>query len=141
MLDDVTPQATVPMIRTALGQFGNVTSVDIITDPLDSKLSARKVLVEMASAREASHAVKEIQEHPFMLKGVPRPVRAVPASSTMFPDRPRKIATSSNGSIKLFKWVKKGDPDWDRYFWMHGLGLTLVMIICFSLVFGPSLVF
>jgi hypothetical protein len=118
LLDEVTPQATVPMIRTALGQFGHVLSVDILADPLRSKFCGRRVVVEMASPREALRAVKEIQEHPFMIKGVPRPVRALMASPTMFPDRPRKAPANAalNGASgsKPFKWVKKGDPDWDR---------------------------
>lgn len=112
VLEDVTPQATVPMIQTALGQFGTVISIDIITDPLDSKFAAKRVIVEMNSAREASHAVKEIQDHAFMLKGVPRPVLAVTASPTMFPDRPRKPGSSFK---RVCEWVKPGDPDFDKY--------------------------
>lgn len=111
MLEDVTPQATIPMIQTALGQFGTVVSIDLINDPLDPKHAAKRVIVEMRTYREAAHAVKEIQEHPFMIKGVPRPVRALSALPTMFPDRPQK----PGGVKRTCEWVKPGDPDWEKY--------------------------
>eukprot|EP00250_Pteridium_aquilinum_P027597 c3528_g1_i1 orf=628-1275(+) len=112
MLEDVTPQVNIPMVQTALGQFGTVISVDILNDPLDSKHAAKRVIVEMKTPREAAHAVKEIHEHPFMIKGVPRPVRALAAVSTMFPDRPQK---PNSGAKRTCEWVKPGDPDWDKY--------------------------
>ncbi|KAI5081459.1 hypothetical protein GOP47_0004642 [Adiantum capillus-veneris] len=112
MLEDVTPQATIPMVQTALGQFGTVVSIDIINDPLDPKHAAKRVIVEMKTPREASHAVKEIREHPFMIKGVPRPVRALHAVATMFPDRPQK---PSSGTKRTCEWVKPGDPEWEKY--------------------------
>ncbi|KAH7442677.1 hypothetical protein KP509_03G098800 [Ceratopteris richardii] len=111
LLEDVTPQVTVPMIQTALGQFGTVISIDILNNPLDSKFAAKRVMVEMKNPREAAHAVKEIQERPFMIKGVPRPVRAIAAVTTMFPDRPQK---PNNNTKRTCEWVKPGDPGWDK---------------------------
>lgn len=112
MIEDVTPQANNALILTALGQFGTVVSIDIISDPLASKHAAKRVIVEMRTAREAAHALKEIQEHVFMIKGVPRPVRALAAVPTMFPDRPQK---PNSNNKRTCEWVKPGDPDWDRY--------------------------
>lgn len=112
MIEDVTPQANNALILTALGQFGTVVSIDIINDPLASKHAPKRVIVEMKTVREAAHAVKEIQERPFMIKGVPRPVRALAAVSTMFPDRPQKPNSSTK---RTCEWVKPGDPDWDKY--------------------------
>lgn len=123
LLDDVFPLVTVPVIRTALGQFGSVQSVQILSNPLDPNLAPKRVLVEMASAREVAHAIKEIQDHALMIKAVPRPVTAMRAEPTLFPDRPRKIRNPNpndrkrpypNSTPKFScAWVERGHPDWN----------------------------
>lgn len=107
VLEEVTPHVNIPMIQTALGQFGTVVSVDILANPLESKLAAKRAIVEMESQKDAAYALKEIQEHPFMIKGVPRPVRATAAVHTLFPERPRKGSLSK----LAWEWVEPGHPD------------------------------
>eukprot|EP00249_Psilotum_nudum_P002994 c16320_g1_i2 orf=213-719(-) len=95
------------MILTALEQFGDVLSVDILSNPLDEKFAPKRAIVEMKDQRQASYAIKEIKEHPFMIRGVPRPVTARPAYASLFHDRPRKYRKSKIN----FRWVEADDPD------------------------------
>ncbi|MCO5572754.1 hypothetical protein L7F22_026513 [Adiantum nelumboides] len=123
-LDDVAPAVTISTIRTALGQFGKVLNTQILDCPLSSKFGPKQALVEMGTQREAERAIKEIQEHPFiMMKGILRPVIARAADATLYPERPSKIRRTMAderdgkspdvGRKPSFCWVDRGDPDWD----------------------------
>ncbi|KAI5080709.1 hypothetical protein GOP47_0003892 [Adiantum capillus-veneris] len=123
-LDDVAPSVTLATIITALGQFGKVLNARMLDCPLSPKLGPKRALVEMATQREAERAIKEIQEHPFiMMKGILRPVIARAAEASLYPERPSKIRKTlpDNGDRKnadigrkpTFCWVNRGDPDWD----------------------------
>lgn len=106
-LDNLSPQATDAVITMALNQFGNVKTVNCLTNytvPFDIPQSA---LVEMETQKDAEHVVKMLNEFPFMVSGMPRPVRARQATAEMFNDRPR-----IPGGKKLeFCWAGPTDPD------------------------------
>jgi len=105
-LDNLSRLATDAVITTALNQFGNVKSVSFLTNytvPFDIPQSA---LVEMETEKDAESVVNILDEFPFMLSGMPRPVRAKHATAEMFNDRPRKP-----GRKLEFHWVGPTDPD------------------------------
>jgi hypothetical protein len=106
-LDNLSCLATDGVITTALNQFGSVKHVSFLTNytvPFDIPKSA---LVEMETEKDADSVVKILDEFPFMISGMPRPVRAKHATAEMFNDRPCKPG------IKLeFRWVGPTDPDY-----------------------------
>lgn len=106
-LDNLSCLATDGVITTALNQFGSVKNVSFLTNytvPFDIPKSA---LVEMETEKDADSVVKILDEFPFMISGMPRPVRAKHATAEMFNDRPCKPG------IKLeFRWVGPTDPDY-----------------------------
>lgn len=107
-LDNISPQVNIPVIRTALGQFGNVVNVEFIlnyTIPFDIPQCA---LVEMENEKEAAAVISEMKNFPFMILGMPRPARALPAKPEMFADRP----SPPNRKIQL-RWVKPSDPEFE----------------------------
>ncbi|XP_023514768.1 uncharacterized protein LOC111778981 [Cucurbita pepo subsp. pepo] len=107
-VDNLSPQVTEPVLRTALDQFGTVVSVHFIpnfTEPINSSQCA---LVEMKDSKEANSVISVIAQFPFMMSGMPRPVRAYPAEVEMFDDRPIKP-----GRKISFVWLGKDDPDFE----------------------------
>lgn len=105
-VDNLSPQVTEPVMRTALDQFGTVVRVQFIpnyTEPLNSSQCA---LVEMKDSKEAKSVISVIAQFPFMMSGMPRPVRARPAEAEMFDDRPIKP-----GSKISFSWLDQNDPE------------------------------
>ncbi|KAM0939927.1 putative RNA recognition motif domain, nucleotide-binding alpha-beta plait domain superfamily [Dioscorea sansibarensis] len=107
-LDNISPQLNIAVIKTALGQFGNVVNVEFIpnyTIPFDIPQCA---LVEMESEKEATAVISEVKNFPFMISGMPRPARALPAKPEMFADRP----SPPNRKIQ-FRWVKPSDPEFE----------------------------
>ncbi|TKW31390.1 hypothetical protein SEVIR_2G102700v4 [Setaria viridis] len=105
-LDNLSLLATDAVIRMALNQFGNVKNVNFVTNytvPFDIPQSA---LVEMETEKDAEHVVNMLDEFPFMMSGMPRPVRAKRATAEMFNDRPWKP-----GRKLEFCWVGPTDPD------------------------------
>jgi hypothetical protein len=105
-IDNLSPLATDAVIRMALSQFGNVKNVNFVTNytvPFDIPRSA---LVEMETEKDAEHVVNMLDEFPFMMCGMPRPVRAKRAAEEMFNDRPWKPDRKLE-----FCWVGPTDPD------------------------------
>eukprot|EP00268_Persea_americana_P062097 TRINITY_DN792_c0_g1_i1.p1 TRINITY_DN792_c0_g1~~TRINITY_DN792_c0_g1_i1.p1 ORF type:complete len:166 (-),score=35.99 TRINITY_DN792_c0_g1_i1:555-1052(-) len=92
----------------ALGQFGNVVSAQFIPNYMDAMNIQQCALVEMETAKQARSVVTDTTMYPFMISGMPRPVRARPAELEMFSDRPvrpgRKITC---------RWVDSKDPDYE----------------------------
>ncbi|KAM1281607.1 hypothetical protein ACFX2H_022064 [Malus domestica] len=76
-LDNISPQVTESIVKTALSQFGTVKSNVL-----------HCALVEMENPKEASVIGKEITEFRFMILGIPRLVRALSAAANMFDERP-----------------------------------------------------
>ncbi|CAL5076173.1 unnamed protein product [Urochloa decumbens] len=105
-LDNLSVLVTGAVVRMALNQFGNVKNVKFLTNytiPFDIPQSA---LVEMETEKDAEHVVNMLDEFPFMMSGMPRPVRAKRATAEMFNDRPSKP-----GRKLEFCWVGPTDPD------------------------------
>eukprot|EP01018_Ginkgo_biloba_P010879 Gb_17103 [translate_table: standard] len=107
-LDNLSPLVTVPILKTALGQFGTVVDAQVCPNHLDPKNASVSALVEMQSEREASSTVTEVSVNPFMIAGMPRPARARRAEAAMFPERP----APPGRRIQCY-WVDSSDPDWE----------------------------
>ena len=107
-LDNLSPQVTVPILNTALGQFGKVLDAQVLPNYLDTKSAPICALVEMQNEREAKNTVAEITVNAFMIAGAPRPVRAKLAKAEMFPDRP----PLPGRRIQCY-WIDPSDPDWE----------------------------
>ena len=91
-IDCLSLAATVPVLKTAIGQFGKVQSVRIVPNLLErseAEAVAQSALVVMEKEAHARAVVEEISNLPFMISGMPRPVRALPAREEMFWDRPK----------------------------------------------------
>ncbi|CAN6197428.1 unnamed protein product [Urochloa humidicola] len=105
-LDNLSALVTDAIVTMALNQFGNVKNVNFLTNytiPFDIPQCA---LVEMETEKDAEHVVNMLDEFPFMMSGMPRPVRAKRATTEMFHDRPSKP-----GRKLEFCWVGPTDPD------------------------------
>ncbi|XP_006340118.1 uncharacterized protein [Solanum tuberosum] len=107
-IDNLSPLAKESVIKAALDQFGNVIQVTLIRTYLELKGMGRAALVEMQNADEARTIISEIRNSPFMISGMPRPVRARPAVVEMFDDRPRK----PDRTIMCY-WLKSNYPDFE----------------------------
>uniref|UniRef100_A0ACD5Y021 Uncharacterized protein n=1 Tax=Avena sativa TaxID=4498 RepID=A0ACD5Y021_AVESA len=107
-LDNLSPQATEAVIRAALSQFCTIRKVSFVvnyTIPYDIPRSA---FVEMETEKDAEAVVSMLHDFPFMMSGMPRPVRAIHATAEMLNDRPRKP-----GSKLEFRWVRYPDRDYE----------------------------
>ncbi|RCV14767.1 hypothetical protein SEVIR_3G005350v4 [Setaria viridis] len=105
-LDQLSPQVTTPVIKAALAQCANVVNVEFIvnyTIPYDVPSAA---LVELDDDMQAKAAVELMTDFPFIIGGMPRPVKATHAKAEMFRDRP-----PCPGLKKEFRWVKQGDDE------------------------------
>ncbi|PWA55795.1 Nucleotide-binding, alpha-beta plait [Artemisia annua] len=88
-LDNLSPLVTEAVLQTAFNQFGTVKNVQFIPTHFASS-GVYAALVEMQSVRQADEIVREMDDSPFMISGMPRPVRAQKAQIEMFDDRPKK---------------------------------------------------
>ncbi|XP_058088215.1 uncharacterized protein LOC131235105 [Magnolia sinica] len=107
-IDNLSPQVTTSVLKTALGQFGNVVSSQFIPNYMESRSIPQCALVEMETAKQAKSIIAEMTTFPFMMSGMPRPVRARPAEVEMFSDRPAR----PNRKIQC-RWVENKDPDFE----------------------------
>lgn len=105
-VDNLSPLATDAVMKTALDQFGNVLSVQFIQNYVGPSNMPAAALVEMETEKQALKIVEETADFPFMISGMPRPVRAFRAEIEMFEDRPRKP-----GRTIQCKWLEEKDPD------------------------------
>ncbi|KAG8066824.1 hypothetical protein GUJ93_ZPchr0004g38995 [Zizania palustris] len=103
-IDHLSPQVTSSVIKAALSQCANVVNVEFIvnyTIPYDIPSAA---LVELDGEIQAKAALDLMNDFPFIIGGMPRPVRATRAKPEMFRDRPPRP-----GIKKEFRWVKQED--------------------------------
>lgn len=107
-IDNLSHQVTEPVLKTALNQFGNVTNVEFIPNYMEPKTIPLTALVEMENSKQAKQIVSEMSNFPFMMSGMPRPVRARDAEPEMFDERPRKP-----GRKIQFCWLSPKDPDYE----------------------------
>ncbi|KAL6292176.1 hypothetical protein ACE6H2_000318 [Prunus campanulata] len=107
-LDNISPQVTETVVRTALSQFGTVKNIQFIRNYLESSNIPQCALVEMENIRQADVIVSELAQLPFMMSGMPRPVRARRAEVEMFDDRPAKPGRGIS-----CRWLEPNDPDFE----------------------------
>ncbi|GMH10481.1 hypothetical protein Nepgr_012322 [Nepenthes gracilis] len=105
-LDNLSPQVSKAVIRTALDQFGSAINIQFIPNYFEPKNTARCALVELENESQALSVIKMLTIYPFMMSGMPRPVRVQAAEEEMFDDRPAKPGRK----IQLY-WVDPSDPD------------------------------
>lgn len=104
-VDNISPDVTESVLKAAFDQFGYVTAVQFI--PLSMQLlknGIRAALVEMLDIKQAKDILSEMNK-PFMICGMPRPVRVKAAVAEMFVDRPRKP-----GRQIRCRWLDPRDP-------------------------------
>ncbi|KAG2372582.1 hypothetical protein LR48_Vigan05g013800 [Vigna angularis] len=106
--DNLSPQVTESVIRTALDQFATVKNVKFIPNYIGPSNLPQCALVELDSAKKVKEIVSMVGQYSFMMSGMPRPVRAQPAVMEMFDDRPIK----PNRKIKV-RWLKPSEPDFE----------------------------
>ncbi|KAM7279347.1 hypothetical protein ACFE04_006481 [Oxalis oulophora] len=105
-LDNMSHQVTASVIKTAMDQFGAVKNVQFIPNYIGPKNMPQCALVEMETEKQAEAVITTLFEYPFMMSGIPRPVRARAAELSMFEDRPAKP-----GRPKIeVKWLDASDP-------------------------------
>ncbi|XP_050215373.1 uncharacterized protein LOC126666600 [Mercurialis annua] len=107
-VDNLSPHVTEAVLRSALNQFGTVKSIRFIINYLEPENSARSALVEMQEVNKAVAVISAISEIPFMVCGMPRPVRARAATVEMFDDRPVKPGRK----IQCY-WLDPNDPNFE----------------------------
>ncbi|XP_058088309.1 uncharacterized protein LOC131235183 [Magnolia sinica] len=105
-LDNLSPQVTLSVLKTALGQFGNVVSTQFIPNYTESRCIPQCALVEMETVKQAKSIIAEMTMFPFMMSGMPRPIRARPAEVEMFSDRPARPSRRIE-----CRWVETSNPD------------------------------
>ncbi|QCD95753.1 hypothetical protein DEO72_LG6g449 [Vigna unguiculata] len=106
--DNLSPQVTESVIRTALDQFATVKNVKFIPNYIGPSNLPQCALVELDSAKKVKEIVSMVGQYSFMMSGMPRPVRAQPAVMEMFDDRPIK----PNRKIKV-RWLKPSEPEFE----------------------------
>lgn len=107
-MDNLSPQVTENILKAALDQFGNVVNVQFIPNYINPQSLPRAALVEMETLKQASAIIAEMADSPFMVLGMPRPVRARAAEVEMFDSRPKKP-----GRRITYKWLDPKDPDFE----------------------------
>ncbi|KAF5728759.1 hypothetical protein HS088_TW21G00911 [Tripterygium wilfordii] len=107
-VDNLTPQATESVLRTAFNQFGSVRSVQLIPNYLEPKTIPQCALVEMEKPDQAKEIISILAQYPFMISGMPRPVRARAAEPGMFDDRP-----TLPGLKVRWRWLEPNDPKFE----------------------------
>ncbi|MCL7052172.1 hypothetical protein MKW94_015524 [Papaver nudicaule] len=107
-IDDLSPQVTTAVLKTALEQFGIVKTVQFIPNYIEPKNIPQCALVEMQTEKQAKAIINEMSNYPFMMSGMPRPVRALAAEMEMFADRPAKPARRIT-----CHWLEHTDPDYE----------------------------
>ncbi|KAK1270712.1 hypothetical protein QJS04_geneDACA004414 [Acorus gramineus] len=105
-VDNLSPQVTKKVIETAFSQFGTVLSIELIANHI--KNFPMCCLVEMENPNQAGSVIEDIRNLPFMICGMPRPIRVQKAKAEMFGDRPcvpdKKIP---------FQWIGPNDADFE----------------------------
>ncbi|KAL4377873.1 hypothetical protein GQ457_02G042660 [Hibiscus cannabinus] len=107
-LDNLSPLVTESVVRTALDQYGTVKSVEFMPNYLEPRNMPRCALVEMEKEKQAEVVISTLSEFPFMMSGMPRPVRALAAVPEMFGDRPRQP-----GRQLKVHWLEPSDPNFE----------------------------
>ncbi|KQK20224.1 uncharacterized protein LOC100827544 [Brachypodium distachyon] len=105
-LDNLSHHATEAIIKSSLSQFCTLRKVSFVVNYTIPYNIPQSALVEMETEKDAEVLVSMLHDFPFMMYGMPRPVRAKRATAEMFNDCPRRP-----GSKFKFHWVGPTDPD------------------------------
>ncbi|KAI3984719.1 hypothetical protein MKX01_039336 [Papaver californicum] len=106
-IDNISPQVTSAVLKMALEQFGTVKTVQFIPNYFEPKIVPQCALVEMQTEKQAKAIIDEMNNYPFMMSGMPRPVTAFAAEMEMFADRP------PNRRRITCQWLERSDPDYE----------------------------
>ncbi|KAL6007634.1 hypothetical protein ACLOJK_033133 [Asimina triloba] len=107
-VDDLSPQVTAAVLKTALDQFGTVVSIQFIPNYIEPRRIPQCALVEMETAKQAKSVIAEMTNFAFMMSGMPRPVIVRPAEAEMFADRPPRP-----GNNIQCRWADPKDPEFE----------------------------
>ncbi|MQL69193.1 hypothetical protein Taro_001509 [Colocasia esculenta] len=107
-IDNLSHQATITTVNSAFSQYGKVLRVRFIPNYLEHQDIPRCALVEMENPDQARAAVEVVTNFPFMISGIPRPVRAQPAREEMFSERPRDPERRM-----VARWLDSSDPEFE----------------------------
>lgn len=107
-IDNLSPHVTESVLRTALDQFGTVVNIQFIPNYIVPGNIPNCALIEMETTKQAISVVSTLAQYPFMMSGMPRPVRARHAEAEMFDDRPIKP-----GRKIQCRWLNPDDPDFE----------------------------
>lgn len=105
-LDNLSPKVTSSVLKTALGQFGEVLNVEFIPNYEIPYPIPQCALVEMENSDHAKAVLETMSAYPFLMSEMPRPIRALPASAEMFSDRP----SPPDRQITV-QWLDPSDPN------------------------------
>lgn len=108
-IDNLSTQVTESVLRTALDQFASVKSVQFIPNYLGPSNLAKCALVEVENTKQVECVISVATQSPFMISGMPRPVRARPSEMEMFDDRPAKP-----GRKIVCHWLKPNGPGFEE---------------------------
>ncbi|VVA90144.1 unnamed protein product [Arabis nemorensis] len=108
-VDELTPLASKSVLESAFNQFGTVEDVILVPNYLGPKEIPMGVLVVMQTEEKAKAILDTLSQFPFMVAGIPRPVRAKPAKPEMFADRPKEPSRRV-----LCRWIDPNDPDFEN---------------------------
>ncbi|ESQ36321.1 hypothetical protein EUTSA_v10008811mg [Eutrema salsugineum] len=108
-IDELTPHASKAVLESAFNQFGTVKDVRFLPNYLGPKELPMGVLVEMETEDMAKAVIDTVSQLPFMVAGMPRPVRAIAAKPELFHDRPKKP-----GRRIHCRWIDPNDPDFEK---------------------------
>lgn len=108
-VDNMSPEVTEAVLKAACNQFGSVKSIQFIPNYFEPKNAPQAALVEMENPKQAREIIIEMANYPFMVLGMPRPVRGRPATLEMFEERPRKP-----GRRIVCCWLDPKEPDFQE---------------------------
>ncbi|XP_054789930.1 uncharacterized protein LOC129314395 [Prosopis cineraria] len=104
--DNLSPQVTESVLIAGIDQFATVESVKLIRNYNEPRNMPICALVELDSATKAKEVISVLSQNPFMMCGMPRPVRVRQAEVEMFDDRPKKPGRKID-----CQWLEPDDPD------------------------------
>lgn len=107
-LDNLSPLVNDTVIKTAFEQYGTVTNIHFIPNYIDPYYNGKCALVELEFEKQAKSILEVLSSYPFMMSGMPRPVRGRPSKPEMFDDRPPKPGRK----IQVY-WVDPKDPQFE----------------------------
>ncbi|CAI9098135.1 OLC1v1034725C1 [Oldenlandia corymbosa var. corymbosa] len=104
-VDNLSPQVTEAILKAAFEQFCDVVNIKFIPNSVYPSHLPCAALLEVKTESSARAVVEAMSSAPFMICGMPRPVRVCAAEEGMFDDRPTKPDRRMT-----FQWLDEMDP-------------------------------